>query len=590
MSGSPGNLMARRPQPPTKTVVMYRNGDAFFTGRKIVINHRQMSTFDSFLSSVTLGIEAPFGAVRNIYTPREGHRILDMEHLQHGEKYVAAGRERFKRLEYLQITTKKPQRKKNELIQPVVHSKIVVPARWRRIINESCTIHVFTNGDILVPPARILIPKYTLTNWDNVLAMVTEKVHLRTGAVYRLCTLDGIPLFSGTELENNQYYVGVGAERFRHLPYFQWVPNKAVSRDMTQGDVLPPLKKMKAGKNVAADCPAPSQGEEPEQAAKGLQALLSGRSGSRFYAKSQAAKQAPEPSRNPPIFSVGDSVFKAKDRRKETAGAAEVEEDRRVRVDLPIDQVKAKTVDEEQCDYPRPESGGRSPIKSFFRRASISKALKTSPANSRAESPASTCVTPDELFSDSKLTNVNGKPEKEPVKPPTKTSVKAPVKAPVTPDMPAGDSKLSTANGKPSKAPVKAPVKAKTKAPVTPEESVQSPVDWPVEWPDVSPQEATEEPKVERRASKLFGIRTRMSKFFKDKNKKETSAPESDAMKPESRAAKLYFPAVNEETTAEESASGSQWEHGEVRSLQRRDNDGLSVNHSHVLGAHITTH
>lgn len=33
-------------------------------------------------------------------------------------------------------------------------------------------------------------------------------------------------------------------------------------------------------------------------------------------------------------------MFKAKDRRKETAGAAEVEEDRRVRVDLPIDQVK----------------------------------------------------------------------------------------------------------------------------------------------------------------------------------------------------------------------------------------------------------
>lgn len=44
---------------------------------------------------------------------------------------------------------------------------------------------VFTNGDILTPPARIRIPKYTLRSWENVLAMVTEKVHLRTGAVYR---------------------------------------------------------------------------------------------------------------------------------------------------------------------------------------------------------------------------------------------------------------------------------------------------------------------------------------------------------------------------------------------------------------------
>lgn len=43
---------------------------------------------------------------------------------------------------------------------------------------------VFTNGEILVPPARVLIPKHTLASWENVLAMVTEKVHLRTGAVH----------------------------------------------------------------------------------------------------------------------------------------------------------------------------------------------------------------------------------------------------------------------------------------------------------------------------------------------------------------------------------------------------------------------
>lgn len=44
---------------------------------------------------------------------------------------------------------------------------------------------VFTNGDVLVAPAQIRIPKYTLRSWENVLAMVTGKVRLRTGAVYR---------------------------------------------------------------------------------------------------------------------------------------------------------------------------------------------------------------------------------------------------------------------------------------------------------------------------------------------------------------------------------------------------------------------
>uniref|UniRef100_A0A3B3QAB0 Doublecortin domain-containing protein n=1 Tax=Paramormyrops kingsleyae TaxID=1676925 RepID=A0A3B3QAB0_9TELE len=193
--------------PPAKTVLVYRNGDPFFPGRKIVVSQRRTSTFDGFLSSVTRGMEAPFGAVRNVYTPREGHKIVALEQLQHGEGYVAAGAERFKKL-----------------IRPVVHSKIAVSARWKKSANEPCTI-VFTNGNILVPPVRILIPKYTLRSWENVLAMVTEKVHLRTGAVH-ICTLNGTPLLGSVELENDQYYVAVGAEKFRFLPYFHWITKK----------------------------------------------------------------------------------------------------------------------------------------------------------------------------------------------------------------------------------------------------------------------------------------------------------------------------------------------------------------------------
>lgn len=39
------------------------------------------------------------------------------------------------------------------------------------------------------------------------------------------------------------------------------------------------------------------------------------------------------------------SVFRAKDKRSETVGAAEVQEDGRVMVDLPIDQVKTNLHD-----------------------------------------------------------------------------------------------------------------------------------------------------------------------------------------------------------------------------------------------------
>lgn len=92
-------LTGRSDPPPTKTVTVYRNGDAFFAGKKIVVNPRQVTTFDHFLASLTKGIEAPFGAVRKLYTHREGHRVQQLDDLKHGDVYVAAGNEQFRKLE-----------------------------------------------------------------------------------------------------------------------------------------------------------------------------------------------------------------------------------------------------------------------------------------------------------------------------------------------------------------------------------------------------------------------------------------------------------------------------------------------------------
>ena len=92
-------LTGRSNPPPTKTVIVYRNGDAFFAGKKIVVTPRQVTTFDHFLASLTKGIEAPFGAVRKLYTHREGHRVHQLDDLKHGGVYVAAGNEQFKKLE-----------------------------------------------------------------------------------------------------------------------------------------------------------------------------------------------------------------------------------------------------------------------------------------------------------------------------------------------------------------------------------------------------------------------------------------------------------------------------------------------------------
>ncbi|XP_069391872.1 doublecortin domain-containing protein 2C isoform X5 [Paralichthys olivaceus] len=332
----------RSDAPPTRTIRVYRNGDAFFPGRKIAVNPRQVSTFDGFLTSLTRGVEAPFGAVRRLYTPVLGHKVRRLEELKHGSVYVAAGNEQFKMLDYSEITSKRPENKKREQIQPVVHSRIVVSARWKRTTDESCTINVFTNGNVLAPPARIRIPKYTLRSWENVLAMVTEKVHLRTGAVYRLCTLDGQPVCASTQLENNQHYVAVGAERFKALPYDRCVPRFYIreNNSMKSQVVLPPIRKTRPAKDVF---PHTGFSADLEHTARGQM--------KKHTAKPDRTKQQSRMSRNTVLFSTGEgSVFNAQNKRSETAGAAEVQEDRQLKVDLPIDQVEAKIVEEEYED------------------------------------------------------------------------------------------------------------------------------------------------------------------------------------------------------------------------------------------------
>uniref|UniRef100_A0A8C6ZV49 Doublecortin domain containing 2 n=1 Tax=Nothoprocta perdicaria TaxID=30464 RepID=A0A8C6ZV49_NOTPE len=300
--------------PTVKSVLVYRNGDPFFPGRRIVVHEKKVSNFEVFLKEVTGGVKAPFGAVRNIYTPRGGHRIRQLQELQSGEQYVAGGRET---ASLLMCNRGVPQGRACAVPGPGAASHpcnpgtLVAPPNYLTLLYFS----LIANGDLISPVVRLLIPRKTLNQWDHILEMVTEKVTLRSGAVHRLYTLDGKLVQSGSELENGQFYVAVGRDKFKKLPYGDLLFSKSTIRK-PQGKVTKPCRN---SVSTQVHQPAPSEAH---------------------HALYHTVSQFDFTFYHPASFPIIDEgIYKAGEKRSEMLGAVEVQEDEDTRVEVPLDQV-----------------------------------------------------------------------------------------------------------------------------------------------------------------------------------------------------------------------------------------------------------
>ncbi|XP_074903417.1 doublecortin domain-containing protein 2B [Buteo buteo] len=363
--------------PPAKNVVVYRNGDPFFPGRKFVVNQRRFLTFEAFLNEVTKSIRAPL-AVRNIYTPRHGRRIAELGDLQDGCQYVAAGFEKFKKLDYLNHGRKELRGTRNSKglqFCTVAPWKSNILARWQKHTRLPCTIHVFRNGDLLSPPFPLPLSKSTSLQWDALLATLTEKVNLRSGAVKKLCRLDGTQVSSGEELVNGDYYVAVGNDEYKKLPYFELlVPQDSARRTLwnhpksrrkkyhRRFGELCATSQDRAGDYALAEPPqqldsrrmqttgAAEKGKIPAafpQVPRQARKSCLGEEESIFHAKPVRAGRNRRSNRNMQHWpDQEESFYKTRDPAKEMRGAREVKEDEHTRVDVPIDQ--ARTTDKSQ--------------------------------------------------------------------------------------------------------------------------------------------------------------------------------------------------------------------------------------------------
>ncbi|CAF1662481.1 unnamed protein product, partial [Didymodactylos carnosus] len=68
-------------------------------GRSFVINQRKYPKLGVFLDDASQTMRANFGAVRCIYTPKNGTRVRDISDFEDHHTYVAGGAEKFKKLQ-----------------------------------------------------------------------------------------------------------------------------------------------------------------------------------------------------------------------------------------------------------------------------------------------------------------------------------------------------------------------------------------------------------------------------------------------------------------------------------------------------------
>ncbi|NXM28999.1 DCD2B protein, partial [Oxyruncus cristatus] len=215
---------------PARTVLIYRNGNRFFPGRRFLVTPRRFPTFEAFLDEVTQALHTPL-AVRNLYTPRHGRGVTGLGDLRDGGQYVAAGSERLRKLDYLNQGRKEPRGTRKVSTGSICCKYSPGTGVW--LFSHGCenpgsshalgcfSCSVFRNGDLLSPPFPLELPKRIPLQWDTLLAMLTEKVELGSGAVTKLCRLDGTPVCGGEELDNGQHYVAVGKEEYKALPYWE---------------------------------------------------------------------------------------------------------------------------------------------------------------------------------------------------------------------------------------------------------------------------------------------------------------------------------------------------------------------------------
>ncbi|KNC99071.1 uncharacterized protein SPPG_06019 [Spizellomyces punctatus DAOM BR117] len=236
----------------SKRIRVFRNGDLYEPGKKLVINTRVYRNFEQFLSRLSDEINLVNGAVRKVFT-LDGHIIRTLDDLKDGAVYVATGGESFKKVPYL-ITADIPpsavsgmtngdseSREKSALIRtkrPSGWGVNIIKERFgtskapkevqerrkkepeRPIFgptSKAYKVTVFTNGDGASAGIKMILNYRNCRTFDQLLKNLTELLRISVRRLYD--AENGHKISNLRQIHDGQNLVAAVADGFKQTTY-----------------------------------------------------------------------------------------------------------------------------------------------------------------------------------------------------------------------------------------------------------------------------------------------------------------------------------------------------------------------------------
>lgn len=207
--------------PKARKVRFYRNGDRFYKGYVMAINCEKVRSFEALLEELTASplcdTDILAKGVRYIFT-LDGQMVTTLEGLMEHEHYVCSSTDLFRNADYKSIinlcwnpNVKGPL--SEEYISNQCPSTSVTDST--RDFVKPKLVTIIRNGGKPRKAVRVLLNRKTAYSFQQVLTDITNAIHLDSGSVRKIFTLDGRQVNTLADFfQDDTIFIAYGSEKY----------------------------------------------------------------------------------------------------------------------------------------------------------------------------------------------------------------------------------------------------------------------------------------------------------------------------------------------------------------------------------------